>query len=130
MVVTPDDPKNPSDPIFTPGDPVDPSDPSSPTYPEEPGTPGDPIDPNNPSGPTWPTTPTYPTGVTAQDLNKTVTRTITYVYEDGSEAATTVTDNVVFERTATVNAVTGEVTYGEWTAVGDDVDWQQVDSHQ
>ena len=128
VVVTPDDPKNPSDPIFTPGDPVDPSDPSSPTYPEEPGTPGDPIDPNNPSGPTWPTTPTYPTGVTAQDLNKTVTRTITYVYEDGSEAATTVTDNVVFERTATVNAVTGEVTYGEWTAVGDDVDWQQVDS--
>ena len=128
VVVTPDDPKNPSDPIFTSGDPVDPSDPSSPTYPEEPGTPGDPIDPNNPSGPTWPATPTYPDGVTAQDLNKTVTRTITYVYEDGSEAATTVTDNVVFERTATVNAVTGEVTYGEWTAVGDDVDWQQVDS--
>ena len=128
VVVTPDDPKNPSDPIFTPGDPVDPSDPSSPTYPEEPGTPGDPIDPNNPSGPTWPATPTYPAGVTAQDLNKTVTRTVTYVYEDGSEAATTVTDNVVFERTATVNAVTGAVTYGEWTAVGDDVDWQQVDS--
>ncbi|WP_259713579.1 mucin-binding protein [Weissella cibaria] len=128
VVVTPDDPKNPSDPIFTPGDPVDPSDPSSPTYPEEPGTPGDPIDPNNPSGPTWPATPTYPAGVTAQDLNKTVTRTVTYVYEDGSEAATTVTDNVVFERTATVNAVTGVVTYGEWTAVGDDVDWQQVDS--
>ena len=128
VVVTPDDPKNPSDPIFTPGDPVDPSDPSSPTYPEEPGTPGDPIDPNNPSGPTWPATPTYPAGVTTEDLNKTVTRTITYVYEDGSEAATTVTDNVVFERTATVNAVTGEVTYGEWTAVGDDVDWQQVDS--
>ncbi|WP_261371595.1 mucin-binding protein [Weissella cibaria] len=128
VVVTPDDSKNPSDPIFTPGDPVDPSDPSSPTYPEEPGTPGDPIDPNNPSGPTWPATPTYPAGVTAQDLNKTVTRTVTYVYEDGSEAATTVTDNVVFERTATVNAVTGAVTYGEWTAVGDDVDWQQVDS--
>ncbi|WP_259347656.1 mucin-binding protein [Weissella cibaria] len=128
VVVTPDDPKNPSDPIFTPGDPVDPSDPSSPTYPEEPGTPGDPIDPNNPSGPTWPATPTYPAGVTAQDLNKTVTRTVTYVYEDGSEAETTVTDNVVFERTATVNAVTGAVTYGEWTAVGDDVDWQQVDS--
>ncbi|MFS1785786.1 mucin-binding protein [Weissella cibaria] len=128
VVVTPDDPKNPSDPIFTPGDPVDPSDPSSPTYPEEPGTPGDPIDPNNPSGPTWPATPTYPAGVTAQDLNKTVTRTVTYVYEDGSEAATTATDNVVFERTATVNAVTGAVTYGEWTAVGDDVDWQQVDS--
>ncbi|MCT0957891.1 mucus-binding protein [Weissella cibaria] len=128
VVVTPDDPNNPSDPIFTPGDPVDPSDPSSPTYPEEPGTPGDPIDPNNPSGPTWPATPTYPAGVTAQDLNKTVTRTVTYVYEDGSEAATTVTDNVVFERTATVNDVTGAVTYGEWTAVGDDVDWQQVDS--
>ena len=128
VVVTPDDPKNPSDPIFTPGDPVDPSDPSSPTYPEEPGTPGDPIDPNNPSGPTWPATPTYPAGVTTADLNKTVTRTITYVYEDGKTAATTVTDNVVFERTATVNAVTGAVTYGEWTAVGDDVDWQQVDS--
>ncbi|WCE24305.1 mucus-binding protein [Weissella cibaria] len=128
VVVTPDDPKNPSDPIFTPGEPLDPSDPSSPTYPEEPGTPGEPSDPNNPSGPTWPATPTYPAGVTTSDLNKTVTRTVTYVYEDGSEAATTVTDNVVFERTATVNAVTGAVTYGEWTAVGDDVDWQQVDS--
>ncbi|WP_099087513.1 mucin-binding protein [Weissella cibaria] len=121
LVITPDDPRTPSDPIFTPGEPVDPSDPSSPTYPAEPGTPGEPIDPANPSGPTWPETPTYPAGLTAEDLNQTVNLTVNYVYEDGTTVAHDPhTDAVHFTRTATLDTVTGEVTYSDWVAVNDD----------
>ncbi|TGE75615.1 mucin-binding protein [Weissella confusa] len=129
VVVTPDDPKNPSDPIFTPGDPVDPSDPSSPTYPEQPGTPGEPIDPDNPSGPTWPVTPTYPAGLEHDDLNQTVTRKVTYVYDrDGSEAATTATETLTFTRTATLDTVSGDITYGEWIAADSDTTFDEVTS--
>ena len=128
ITVTPDDPKNPSTPIYTPGDPVDPSDPSSPTYPAEPGTPGDPIDPDNPSGPTWPAVPTYPAGVTTTDLNETVNRTITYVDEAGNTVFDAATDKVSFTRTATVDAVTGEVTYGAWVATGNDTTFDAVSS--
>ena len=46
--------------------------------PDQPKTPGTPVDPNNPDG------PKYPAGLEEKDLNKTVTRTITYVYEDGT----------------------------------------------
>ncbi|MDB6186025.1 YSIRK-type signal peptide-containing protein, partial [Gemella haemolysans] len=41
--------------------------------PDQPKTPGTPVDPNNPEG------PKYPAGLEEKDLNKTVTRTITYV---------------------------------------------------
>ncbi|KIU23558.1 MucBP domain protein [Weissella cibaria] len=126
ITVTPDDPKNPSTPIYTPGDPVDPSDPDSPTYPAEPGTPGEPIDPDNPSGPTWPAVPTYPAGVTTTDLKETVNRTITYVDEAGNTVFDDATDKVSFTRTATVDAVTGEVTYGEWVATGNDTTFDAV----
>ena len=128
ITVTPDDPKNPSTPIYTPGDPVDPSDPESPTYPAEPGTPGDPIDPDNPSGPTWPAVPTYPDGVTTTDLNETVNRTITYVDDKGETVFAEATDKVSFTRTATVDAVTGEVTYGAWVATGGDTTFDAVNS--
>ncbi|WP_261722424.1 mucin-binding protein [Weissella cibaria] len=128
VVVTPDDPKNPSTPIYTPGDPVEPSDPESPTYPAEPGTPGDPIDPDNPSGPTWPAVPTYPDGVTTTDLNETVNRTITYVDDKGETVFAEATDKVSFTRTATVDAVTGEVTYGAWVATGGDTTFDAVNS--
>ena len=49
-----------------------------PVTPDQPKTPGTPVDPNNPDG------PKYPAGLEEKDLNKTVTRTITYVYEDGT----------------------------------------------
>ncbi|UOX37561.1 mucin-binding protein [Weissella cibaria] len=129
VVVTPDDPNNPSDPIFTPGDPVDPSDPSSPTYPEQPGTPGEPIDPDNPSGPTWPATPTYPAGLAHDDLNQTVTREVTYVYDrNGATAATTATETLTFTRTATLDTVSGEITYGDWIAAESDSTFDEVTS--
>ena len=83
--------------------------------PNNPKTPGTPVDPNNPDG------PKYPAGLEEKDLNKTVTRTITYVYADGTPVLNedgtpkTVTQEAKFTREAKVNLVTGEVTYGNWT---------------
>ena len=87
--------------------------------PDQPKTPGTPVDPNNPEG------PKYPAGLEEKDLNKTVTRTITYVYEDGTPVLNedgtpkTVTQEAKFTREAKVNLVTGEVTYGDWTSAQD-----------
>ena len=83
--------------------------------PDQPKTPGTPVDPNNPEG------PKYPAGLEEKDLNKTVTRTITYVYADGTpvlgdnDTPRTETQQVKFTREAKVNLATGEVTYGDWT---------------
>ena len=90
-----------------------------PVTPDQPKTPGTPVDPNNPEG------PKYPAGLEEKDLNKTVTRTITYVYEDGTPVLNedgtpkTVTQEVKFTRTAKVNLVTGKVVYGDWSAAQD-----------
>ena len=87
--------------------------------PDQPKTPGTPVDPNNPEG------PKYPAGLEEKNLNKTVTRTITYVYEDGTPVLNedgtpkTVTQEAKFTREAKVNLVTGEVTYGDWTPAQD-----------
>ena len=87
--------------------------------PDQPKTPGTPVDPNNPDG------PKYPAGLEEKDLNKTVTRTITYVYEDGTpvlnedKTPKTVTQEAKFTREAKVNLVTGEVTYGDWSEAKD-----------
>ena len=90
-----------------------------PVTPDQPKTPGTPVDPNNPDG------PKYPAGLEEKDLNKTVTRTITYVYADGTPVLNedgtpkTVTQEAKFTREAKVNLVTGEVTYGDWTSAQD-----------
>ena len=87
--------------------------------PNNPKTPGTPVDPNNPDG------PKYPAGLEEKDLNKTVTRTITYVYADGSPVLNedgtpkTVTQEAKFTREAKVNLVTGDVTYGDWSEAKD-----------
>ncbi|MGQ7379200.1 mucin-binding protein, partial [Streptococcus suis] len=86
------------------------------TTPDNPQTPGTPVDPNNPDGPKW------PDGLKESDLNQTVTRTIKYQYEDGSEAQPDVVETLTYKRTATVNLVTKEVTYGKWTSTDDDFD--------
>ncbi|NQI71413.1 LPXTG cell wall anchor domain-containing protein, partial [Streptococcus suis] len=86
-----------------------------PVDPSNPPTPGTPVDPNNPNGPKW------PDGLKESDLNQTVTRTIKYVYEDGSPVLNSdgnpliVTQTASFKRSATVNLVTGQVTYGAWS---------------
>ncbi|HEM6372290.1 TPA: MucBP domain-containing protein, partial [Streptococcus suis] len=85
------------------------------TTPDTPQTPGTPVDPNNPDGPKW------PDGLKENDLNKTVIRTILYKYENetsvlAEDGSPRIVKQVVnFQRTATVNIVTGSVTYGEWS---------------
>ncbi|HFU3800552.1 TPA: MucBP domain-containing protein, partial [Streptococcus suis] len=94
--------------------------------------PGDPVDPTDPNSPVWPDT--------TENLERTqeVTRTVEYKYEDGTpvrlDASGNIlpkdstegtplvkTETVTFSRTATVNLVTGDITYGEWTADSTDV---------
>ena len=78
--------------------------------------PGQPVDPNNPTGPKWPES-------VKNLVNKdTVKRTIKYVYEDGTPvidpatgAQKVVEQTAEFTRTANVNLVTGDITYGAWT---------------
>lgn len=91
--------------------------------PERPGHPGTPIDPVVfPSGPKW------PAGVTHDDLTATITETIRYVHVDGTTAAKTHTAAIVFVRSATVDQVTGVVTYGEWAAADRQVIFEAVAS--
>ena len=84
----------------------------TPTNPKSAGTP---VNPDKQNG------PKYPAGLEEKDLNKTVTRTITYVYADGTPVLNedgtpkTVTQEAKFTREAKVNLVTGKVTYGDWT---------------
>ncbi|TWT12402.1 mucin-binding protein [Streptococcus sp. sy004] len=82
--------------------------------------PGQPINPNNPDGPKWPES-----GVS---LTEEVTQTVNYVDENGNTVAETKTDKVSFTRTATVNMVTGEITYSEWTAVDNDTTFDEKSS--
>ncbi|MDO4680162.1 MAG: MucBP domain-containing protein, partial [Aerococcus sp.] len=85
-----------------------------PVTPDKPGEPGKPVDPSNPDG------PKYPDGTDVDSLVHKVTQTVHYVDKDGKKLADDVTDEVTFERTGTVDLVTGEVTYTEWKAVDDD----------
>ena len=58
----------------------------------------------------------YPEGLTHNDLNKTVTRTVSIT--DPSGKKTTRKQTVTFTRDATVDEVTGKVTYGTWSENG------------
>ena len=73
--------------------------------PDNPKTPDD-VLPDNPGK-------NYPSGVAKDDLNKTVTRTINITTPDGKTQ--TITQKAEFTRSATVDEVTGEVTYGPWS---------------
>ncbi|NRG98786.1 YSIRK-type signal peptide-containing protein [Streptococcus suis] len=94
--------------------------------------PGQPVDPTDPNSPVWPDT------INNLETTQEVTRTVEYKYEDGTpvrvDAAGNIlpkdstegtplvkTETVSFTRPAQVNLVTGEVTYGEWTADSTDV---------
>ena len=112
--------------VLTPHiEPVKPFDPTQPENPDNPKPePGTPIDPNNPEGPKW-------TEALIKQLvtKKEVTRTITYVDEDGNrltytadgkETTSPVINKAIFTRGAKVNAVTGEVTHDTtWIAEGE-----------
>ncbi|NQN49092.1 YSIRK-type signal peptide-containing protein [Streptococcus suis] len=138
---TPVDPSDPTKPL-TPVDPEDPTKgyvvPPVPTNPGEdtpityvPNVPANPENPdNNPNTPDTPATPDTkvpndPKGRTYGELGliESVTRTITYVYEDGTPVLNedgtpkVTTQTVTFYRTALIDGVTGDVIeYGEWTS--------------
>ncbi|HFI0248640.1 TPA: GEVED domain-containing protein, partial [Streptococcus suis] len=136
---TPVDPTDPTKPL-TPVDPEDPTKgyvvppvPSKPgedtpiTYvPNIPAVPADPDgDPNTPPANPDDKVPNDPKDRTYGELGliENVTRTITYVYEDGTPVLNedgtpkVTTQTVTFYRTALIDGVTGEVIkYGEWTA--------------
>ena len=44
-----------------------------------------------------------------------VKRTIKYVYADGTKAADSVQETKEFKRSATINPVTGKITFGDWS---------------
>lgn len=62
------------------------------------------------------TIPEGSTDVTKSDLTKTVTRTISYKYEDGSEAHKPDVQTITLTRTAYVDPITHSVTYSNWTS--------------
>ena len=106
-------------PHVEPIKPVDPENPNDPNKPK----PGDPIDPENPDGPKW-----TEDLIKQIDTTRHVNRTIKYVNEKGEEVAKKVTDKVTFTREGKINAVTGVITYGDWTAKGGDTTFDKVES--
>lgn len=112
--------------------------PPTPDKPIEPGTPIDPTTPVDPDKPNDPTIPRWTEDLVKQlDTKKEVTRTITYVDEEGvkvtytangQEKTDAVTDKVTFTRTAFINVVTKTITYGEWMAVDNDTTFDAVPS--
>ena len=77
------------------------------------------------------TTKKYPKGVSKDDLNKTITRTIVFKDENGKNIKDPVTQTVHAHRDATINKVTGQVTYTDWTIDGglDGIDVPKVDGY-
>ena len=66
----------------------------------------------------------YPSGVDKDDLNKTVTRTINVISPDGK--TTTIKQPVTLQRSATVDDVTGQITYKAWNTGK----WEEYDTPQ
>ena len=90
---------------------IEPIDPDKPTP-----TPDQPVDPKDPDTPKWP-------DPVKDIVNKDdVTRTVKYVYEDGSKAKEDVSETLRFKRFAYVNLVTGHVDYRPWTTTDDTFD--------
>ena len=78
--------------------------------------PDQPVDPKDPDTPKWP-------DPVKDVVNKDdVTRTVKYVYEDGSKAKDDVKETLHFKRFAYVNLVTGHIDYREWTTSDDTFD--------
>lgn len=111
--------------------PVKPFDPTNPKDPNKP-VPGQPIDPDTPVDPNNSNDPTIPRWtedlINKLETTKQVTRTINYVDETGNKVSEPSTDKVTFTREAKINVVTGEITYGDWKAVGGDSTFDKVSS--
>ncbi|MGL0749573.1 hypothetical protein ABPD29_13485 [Secundilactobacillus paracollinoides] len=84
--------------------------------PTDPKNAGDPIDASNPDG------LKYPEGVDQTDLNKQISRTITYTGAEPNDPAS-VKQTGDYTRTATIDAKTGDfLSYGDWTLTTSDDD--------
>ena len=84
-----------------------------------------PTEPHQPGEPIGNTHKQYPKGVEENDLNKTITRTINVYDANGNVVGDPVLQTVKYTRTATVNVVTGDVKYGDWTAENDKANWDE-----
>ena len=85
---------------------------TTPITPENPGKPGQPINPNDPTG------PQYPAG--SDQVTKDVTRTITYVDNNGNKLHEPVEQTAHFTGTGVIDNVTGKwVTPITWSGNGD-----------
>ena len=84
------------------------------------------VKPTNPKTPNdkLPDGTNYPSGVSQNDLNKTITRTIN-ITKPG-EATNTTTQKTSFNRNATIDLVNHKITYNDWTQNGNN-GWVAVD---
>ena len=116
-------------PHVEPIKPVDPENPNDPNKPK----PGDPIDPKNPDGPKW-TEDLIKKIDTTRHVNRTITyvdekgNRVTYTDKAGKDSTESIKDKVTFTREAKINSVTGEITYGNWTAKDGDTTFDKVES--
>ena len=90
---------------------VEPVNPDNPT--PQPNTP---VNPGQPDSPRWPAT------VHDLDNKESVSRTIHYVYEDGSKAKDDVVETLNFKRWSRINLVTGQIFFQDWTTNDDTFD--------
>ncbi|WP_429967044.1 mucin-binding protein [Enterococcus sp. AZ173] len=72
----------------------------------------------------------YKANTETKEESKEVSRTIHYVYEDGSQAAESYTETLTYTRTETTNLLTGEVAYSDWAATNGDTTFDEVKSKQ
>ena len=84
-----------------------------------------PTEPHKPGEPIGNTHKQYPKGVEENDLNKTITRTINVYDANGNVVGDPVLQTVKYTRTATVNVVTGDVKYSDWTAENGKGNWEK-----
>ena len=89
--------------------------------PDDKFTEDDPINPDNPEGPKYP--------FDSIALDKTITRTIKYVYADGTKANDDVVQTLRFRGTAVIDKVTGEIIILDENGrkVSDGIKWTALD---
>ena len=78
--------------------------------------------PNTPVNPGQPDSPRWPATVHDLDNKESVSRTIHYVYEDGSKAKDDVVETLNFKRWSRINLVTGQIFFQDWTTNDDTFD--------
>ena len=89
----------------------------------EPVSPDNPTpQPNTPVNPGQPDSPRWPGTVENLDNKESASRTIHYVYEDGSKAKDDVVETLNFKRWSRINLVTGQIFFQDWTTNDDTFD--------